>query len=192
MENGQGVVGKIITFILIVGILLGAIGFLAYYTDGFTEDVNTFSVECDGRQVMNSANNFKASVEEPMTVKVKYTFSDEKGYSVKVVPNSLAGKDFGFKVDGQDYSYQAQKDLTDGFIIEYGEESFTIKPKGNLTGILQSIYPNSIVEDCSRHSYENMFGLIVYSHDQQSSVRLNFSVLEKVMGVQLDKEEIIF
>ena len=189
---GEGKLGKIITFILIVVILLGAIGFLAYNTENFTEEVKTFYVECDGKQVMKSSDGFKMTKEEPMTVKVKYAFSSENGYSVKVVPNSIAGKDFGFKVDGQVYSYQAEKDLTKGFEVTYEKDYFVIKPKGNLTEILQAIYPNSEIEDCSNNSYENMFGLIVYSHDEKANVRLNFSVPEKVMGVKLDKEEIVF
>ena len=61
---GEGKLGKIITFILIVVILLGAIGFLAYNTENFTEEVKTFYVECDGKQVMKSSDGFKMTKEE--------------------------------------------------------------------------------------------------------------------------------
>ena len=188
MAKKQGKIGKIIAYFLILLIVVGAIGFLAYYTNGFTGGIKTFSVECNGKEVMTSSSGFEMTVNEPLTVKVKYTFGGENvsGYSVKVVPNKLAGKDFDFKVDEYPYSYQAEKDLTDG------ENTFTIKPKGNLTEILQAIYPNNVVEDCSQNSYENMFTLIVYSYDGESSVLLNFSVPEKVTGIELDKEVIVF
>ncbi|MBO5067622.1 MAG: hypothetical protein II988_04220 [Clostridia bacterium] len=194
MAKKQGKIGKVIAYILILLIVVGAIGFLAYYTNGFTGGIKTFSVECNGKEVMTSSSGFEMTVNEPLTVKVKYTFGGENvsGYSVKVVPNKLAGKDFDFKVDEYLYSYQAEKDLTDGFDVEYGENTFTIKPKGNLTEILQAIYPNNVVEDCSQYSYENMFMLIVYSYDGESSVLLNFSVPEKVTGIELDKEVIVF
>lgn len=193
MSKQQGKFGKIIAYVLIVFILIGAIGFLAYNTDGFTGEVTTFSVECDGRQVMKSASGFTMSKDEPMIVKVKYAFEENnKGYSIKVVPNSLEGKDFDFKVDGQVYSYQAVNDLTSGFVVEYKEDSFSIKTKGSLTDILQAVYSNKQIEDCTMYSYENMFTLIVYSYDEKSSVRLNFSVPEKVTGIKLDKEAIIF
>ena len=194
MAKKQGKIGKVIAYILILLIVVGAIGFLAYYTNGFTGGIKTFSVECNGKEVMTSANGFEMTVNEPLTVKVKYTFGGENvsGYSVKVVPNKLAGKDFDFKVDEYLYSYQAEKDLTDGFDVEYGENIFTIKPKGNLTGILQALYPNNVVEDCNIYSYENMFTLIVYSYDGESSVLLNFSVQEKVTGIELDQEVIVF
>lgn len=194
MAKKQGKVGKILAYFLIVLILVGAVGFLAYYTNGFTGGFKTFSVECNGKEVMTSASGFEMTESEPLTVKVKYTFGGENvsGYSVKVVPNKLAGKDFDFKVDEYLYSFQAEKDLTDGFDVEYGENTFTIKPKGNLTGVLQAIYPNNVVEDCVKYSYENMFMLIVYSYDGNSSVLLNFSVPEKVTGIELDKEVIVF
>lgn len=194
MAKKQGKLGKIIAYILIVCILVGAVGFLAYYTNGFTGGFKTFSVECNGKEVMTSASGFEMTKEEPLTVNVKYTFGGEKvsGYSVKVVPNKLAGKDFDFKVDDYLYSFQAEKDLSEGFDVEYGGNSFTIKPKGNLTEVLQAIYPNNVVEDCVQYSYENMFTLIVYSYDGNSSVLLNFSIPEKVTGIELDKEVIVF
>ena len=194
MAKKQGKFGKVISYFLMLFILVGAIGFLAYYTDGFTGGFKTFTVECNGKEVMTSASGFEMTRNEPMTVKVKYTFGGESvsGYSIKVVPNALAGKDFDFKVDEYSYSYQAEKDLTDGFEVEYEENSFTIKPKGNLTGILQAIYPNNTVEDCHQYSYENMFTLIVYSYDGESSVLIHFSVPEKVSGITLDKEVIVF
>ena len=39
---------------------------------------------------------------------------------------------------------------------------------------------------------QNMFTLIVYSYDGESSVLLNFSVPEKVTGIELDQEVIVF
>ena len=90
------------------------------------------------------------------------------------------------------YSYQAEKDLTDGFVIERSETSFTIKPKGGITDILQAIYPNNVVEDCRDYAYENMFTLVISSYDEQSSVTVNFSIPEKLSGIELDKSKIIF
>ena len=194
MAKKQGKFGKILTYILMVLILLGTVGFIAHYTGGFTGKFKTFSVECNGKEVMTSANGFTTSVNEPLFVKVKYAFGGENvsGYSLKVVPNVLVGKDFDFMVDGYVYSYQAEKDLTDGFDVEYGENFFNIKPKGTLTEILQAIYPNSVIEDCSQYSYENMFKLIVFSYDEESSVLIHFSVPEEVWGITLDKEVIVF
>ncbi len=186
-------VGKIIAYILVVLALVSAIGFIAYFTGGFTSGFKTFYVEVDGKQIMTSANDYKIPAGESMTVDVKYTMSDEaNGYSVKVVPNKLAGKDFDFSLDGEVYSYQAEKDLTAGFEIEYGDTSFTIKPKGTITDILRAVYPGSAIEDCRDFAYDNMFTLIVTSHDGESNVKVNFTVSEDTEGITITPDHIYF
>ena len=194
MAKGQGKAGKIIAYILILLVVVGAIGFLAYFTGGFTTGFKTFSVEVNGKNITTSASGYEMTVNDPLTVNVKYTFAGDEvsGYSVKVVPNALAGKDFDFKLDDDVYSYQAEKDLTDGFDIEYNEHSFTIKPKGGITEILQAIYPNNVVEDCRNNAYENMYTLVVTSYNGEASIMINFSVFEKLTGIELDKTHIIF
>ena len=193
MAKKQGKIGKVIAYILILLIVVGAIGFLAYNTDGFTSGFKTFSVECDGKEVSTSASGFETTVDKPLVVKVKYNFdSNASGYSVKIVPNALAGKDFDFTLDGEVYSFQAERDLTDGFNIEYEENMFTLKPKGNLTEIMQANYPNKVVEDCIQYAYKDMFTLVITSYNGESTIYLNFSVPEKVVGVELNPEVIVF
>lgn len=139
---------------------------------------------------------YKLTTTQPLTVDVKYTFGsaggDASGYSVKIVPNVIENEDFDFTLNGDVYSYQAETDLTAGFEIERGETSFTLTPKGGLTEILQAVYPNYEVGDCRENSYENMYALIVTSYNGKASVKLCFSVLEKVTGVTLDKDTIVF
>ncbi len=193
MAKKQGKIGKVIAYILILLIVVGAIGFLAYNTGGFTSGFKTFSVECAGKEVSTSASGFETTVENPLVVNVKYNFdSKASGYSVKVVPNALAGKDFDFTLDGEVYSFQAERDLTDGFNIEYKENSFTLTPKGNLTEIMQANYPNKVVEDCVQYGYKDMFTLVITSYNGESTVYLNFSVPEKVVGIELNPEVIVF
>ena len=193
MAKKQGRASNVISYILFILIAIGLIGFLAYYTGGFTGSFKTFSVECDGKEISTSASGFETTVEKPLVVKVKYNFdSKASGYSVKVVPNALAGKDFDFVLDGDVYSYQAEKDLTDGFNIEYEEKSFTLTPKGNLTQIIQANYPNKVVEDCVQYGYKDMFTLVITSYNGESSVYLNFTVPERVSGIELSQEVIVF
>ena len=186
-------VGKIIAYILVVLALVSAIGFIAYFTGGFTSGFKTFYVEIDGKQILTNASGYNIPAGDSMTIDVKYTMSEEaSGYTVKVVPNQLAGKDFDFTLDGEVYSYQAEKDLTAGFEIEYGDTSFTIKPKGTITDILRAVYPGSIVEDCRDFAYDNMFTLIVTSHDGESNVKVNFTVSEDTEGITITPDHIYF
>lgn len=188
--------GKVISYIVIVLVLVALSGLLAYFTNGFTSEFKTFYVECDGQQVLGQTDGFEISKDKPLNVDVKYTFGalnkEVSGYSVKVVPNAIQGRDFDFTLDGDAYSFQAEDDLTAGFDIVQEKESFSIKPKGGINEILKAVYPNNEVGDCSNNAYENMFTLVVTSYNGEASVLLNFTVPTKTEGVILDKEAIQF
>ena len=100
--------------------------------------------------------------------------------------------DFDFVVDDSVYSFQKEEDLTDGFIIEKKENSFTITPKGDLTDILRAVYPDSEIADCTDKTYEDMFSLVITSYNGESTVIVNFTVFQEPVLVTFDKESIIF
>ena len=187
---------KIIAYIVLALLFVAACGFIVYYTGGFTSDFKTFYVKIDGKDILTSADGYKLSADTPLRVEVKYTFGalnkDISGYSVKVVPNAIEGKDFDFTVDGQTVSYQAETDLTAGFDIERGKNSFTIVPKGGINKILAAIYPNGEIEDSRNKIYENMYSLVVTSYNGAASVKIAFSIDEPLYDVILDKGEIVF
>ena len=187
---------KIISYIVLALIFVAVCGCIVYFTGGFTSDFKTFYVSVDGKDIMTTATDYKLSMETPMKVDVKYTFGalnkDISGYSVKVIPNAIDGKNFDFTVDGQVYSYQAESDLTSGFEIEESETSFTIKPKGGINHILGAVYPDSEINDCRDKSYQNMYSLVVSSYDGTESVKINFSIDEPLYDIILDKGEITF
>ena len=187
---------KIIIYALIILALIGVLGFIIYFTGGFTTDFTGFYVTVDGEDVLSTGSDFRVKEDDPLKVEVKYVFAspndEAKGYTVKVVPNAIEGKDFDFTLDGDQYAFQSEKDLTAGFVILRSEESFTIAPKGNLTKILSSVYPEDTVEDCADKAYENMFTLVVTSYNGEAEIRVNFTVIEEIQGVILDKEVIEF
>jgi hypothetical protein len=180
--------------ILVVLALIAAIGAIAYFTGGFTGEFKTFYLNVGDRDILTSASGFQVSVDEPLTVNVKYTFAEDgvNGYSVKVVPNVLQGKDFDFTVDGIPYSFQAETDLTAGFEIEESDSSFTLKPKGTLNEVMAAVYPNSEIEDLTGKGYENMFLLVVDSYNGESTVTLAFSIVEGVSGIEIQPGKIYF
>ena len=188
--------GKINIYALIILALIGILGFIIYFTGGFTTDFTGFYAVVDGEDVLSTGSNFQTSHDDSMHVDVKYVFAspndEAKGYSVKVVPNPIKDKDFDFRLNGDLYSFQAENDLTAGFEIKQEDTSFTLTPKGDLTAILSAVYPGYTVADCNDHAYENMFTLIVTSYNGEAEVRVNFTVTEDIQGVILDKEVIEF
>lgn len=195
-RQGTKNIGKAISYIAIILVLVAVCGLLAYFTNGFTSDFKTFYVESNGKQVLATSDGFVVSNTEPLNVVVKYTFSslnkEVSGYSVKIVPNAVEGKDFDIVLDGSAYSFQAENDMTAGFNIEKSESSFKVSPKGGINDILQAVYPSYTIGDARGKTYENMFSLIVTSYNGESSVKLNFTIEEKIEGVILDKEVIVF
>lgn len=192
-------VGKVIAYILVLLVVAGVIAVIVRFTGGFTSDFKTFYVSVDGKDILTSAGGYEVTNEKPLTVDVKYTFGsaggDVSGYSVKVVPHAVEGKDFDFTLDDQVYSFQAETDLTAGFNIAREETSFTITPKsenGNVANVLQAVYPNNTIGGCEDKGYEDMYSLIVTSYNGEASVTLHFSILQDAAGVTLDKEVIEF
>lgn len=190
---------KIINFFSYIILLLAIIavfGFVFKFTSGFKTDFTTFYVTVNGEDVMTSKGGYIIMPDTPLSVDVKYTFgfaNDElKGYSVKIVPNVDTGKNFSYIVDNEKYAFYGIEDLSNGFEINQGDESFTIKPKGpTLTDFFTVIYGRYVFVDDSC-GYEDMFSLLVTSYDGEATVRLDFSFLFHVGGISLDQMEMAF
>lgn len=193
----KGNVGRIVSYILIFMVIVATIGVFAYFTNGFTSDFKTFYVSINGKDVMTSQGGFVATTKEPLAVDVKYTFGalnkdENKGYSVKIVPNKIENSDFTYTVDGESKSFQSVTDISNGFEIAKGEKSFTVTPKGEtIVEVLSAIYGKEVT-DCESKGYNDMFTLVVTSYNGEATVKLNFSLTLKVTGVTLDKEVIEF
>lgn len=190
-------IGKVIAYIVLLLVVIFIGVFIAYFTGGFTSDFKTFYVSINGKDsVLSYASGYEMTTDTPINVEVKYTFGqankDIKGYSVKVIPNVITGKDFDFTIDDSVYSYQAESDLTAGFVIDYAETSFTIRPKGGIVEILSAVYPRYEIGDCRSGAYNDMYAMVVTSYNGAASVTICFSVTEKLAGVTLDLEVIEF
>ena len=188
-------ISKVLAYILVLLVFIGVFGLIAKFTDGFTSDFKTFYVSVNGKDVMTSQNGYVVTPSEPLKVDVKYTFAfnknETKGYSVKIVPNKT-DEDFDFSVDGETRFFGDEKDLTNGFVIDKREQSFTVVPKGGTPlEILKAVYPENEVT-CESKGYNDMFTVIVTSYNGESSVKLNFALERRVTGITFDKEVIEF
>ena len=100
-KKGTDYVFKIVAIVAVVLVIVAIGGFVAYYTNGFTNDFTTFYAVCDGNKILSSASGYRASRGEPLKVDVVYMFEDlsaeQNGYTVKVVPNVDANTDFEHK-----------------------------------------------------------------------------------------------
>ena len=190
-------IGQVVSYIVILLVIVAVIGVFAHFTNGFTSDFKTFYVSVDGKDVMISGSGYAISENEPLSVDVKYTFgsfnkNETKDYSVKIVPNKIENSDFTYTVAGESKSFQSETDISNGFEIVKGEKSFTIRPKGEtISEVLSAVYDKEVT-DCENKGYTDMFTIIVTSYNGEASVKLNFTIAGKVVGVVLDREVIVF
>ena len=188
-------VSKVLTYILIFLVIVGVLGFVAYFTNGFTGDFKEFYVNVDGKNVLSETKGVMLAADAPLCANVKYTFGavskDISGYHLAVLPAT----DFDFTVDGEPHKFADEKDLSAGFEITEGEEEFTLTPKGSLVEMLQAVYPDSeIVLDKSKVPIDvDLFKVVVYSEDKSANVIIGCRLKDPFMeGVRLDKEVITF
>ena len=191
--------GKVIVFLLIALVLVGAIGIILKFTNNGTTAFKTFYVEVNGKICIDKTQ-ISLPLGENMRFETKYIFAsnkaeNHKGYSVKVVPNKTEKTKFDYTVDGNSYEFTSQTDFTAGFDIVKDETGFTLKNDGlTVEKVLQKMYSGQTVE----FNYEALdmsnayFNLIVSSYNGDSSVCIGLLFDIRVSGVNLDKGEIEF
>ena len=204
--KAKSIVSIIGTLVLVVFVLAIGAGVYMHFTDN--TPTSDFYVLYNGKEISSNVKGYKMSTDKAVTIYVvdKTSENEETEYTVKVVPNIVKDKDFNFILNGESTSYQSIKDLTEGFDIVYESNSFTIKPLGDITTILNAVYVNAEIEDCSEYTYEDMFTLIISSGE--NTVEIDFTVPSStnndnddnndgdntggITGIKLSVESIVF
>lgn len=105
---------KVLGYGLILLFLVAALGFAYKYTNGFNEELKTFYIEYDGKQILTTESKLTLKKDAVHRFNVKYTFdkddAEPKGYKVKIVPNM--SRDFDFTVDGEKHIFSKVGELT--------------------------------------------------------------------------------
>ncbi len=205
--KAKSIVSIIGTLVLVVFALAIGAGVYMHFTDSVP--TSDFYILYNGKEISSNVKGYKMSADKAVTIYVvdkTVAEGEETEYTVKVVPNIVKDKDFNFILDGEITSYQSIKDLTEGFDIGMEGNSFTIKPLGDITTILNAVYVNAEIEDCSEYTYEDMFTLIISSGE--NTVEIDFTVPSStnndnddnndgdntggITGIKLSVESIIF
>ena len=131
---------------------------------------------------------------------VKYVFDDltdseNKGYFVKIVPNTNTDTDFLFTADGDEIAFSWIKELTSAFTINRQTDSFTvtIPEKFSMADVLGKIYKGSEIilpEDFDESEY--WYRLEVSSYNGEITYNIRFRLGADVQSIELDYSQIIF
>lgn len=205
---GAGTFAKIVAYVLLVLMVAALAGGLIYYFTrpqgmyvSFGEDIisesTDIAIQPDGTQ-----NIFTIASNEGFG---SYSVSD---CFVKIVPNVDEAHDFDFMLSGEvsPYLYGAESDLSAAFVEGYdgngikvsSDGSFTITTdKMTMTEILKAVYPDRTVtldkeiSDVEFGQYP-YFAISVTSPDGSETMRIPFRYYFEVVGIELDKEVIVF
>lgn len=203
MSKKQGTVkfSKVLSYVIIVILLVGLCGTLAYFTNGFTTDFQTFYLEYGETKIFEKANNVVFGQSDELRIDVKYTFGGinkdaPKDYTVKIVPNiTEKSGSFDFTVDGQVYGWNGDLDLTEVFQVENYDDYFTLKTTGitSMKELLSRQFLGKTVECPEVSLTSECVKIIVTSYNGKASVEIAFSLVIPVQGVELsDSEWVIY
>ena len=192
---------KLITSILLALLLVGSIGLIAHFTNGFKEDFKTFYVTYAGKDILSEKSKLELPRGEEHRFDVTYIFEDldeesgSKGYSVEVVSNIGKDKEFAYTVDGEKIMYVDGMYLTNAFQIEKQDTYFTLTlPKDiSLEKILESVYEKDVEVPSDVEAMEPyLYTLVVTSYDESVTYYIDCAFYRGVTGVTLDKSEVVF
>ena len=189
--------GKIISLAVVLLLIIAAVGFAAYFSNGFTSEFKTFYVECNGEKILNDKDYYEMSANEEYCFDVKYLFDvgskeNKLGYHVKILPHTTKETNFDFTADGKTYNYGAEGELTKAFEIEQADEYFTLKAAKTVKGVLEAVYPNKTIIVPELKSKTPYFALVVSSEDYSAEITIAFASVVAVEGVTLDPDHIVF
>lgn len=189
--------GEIIVYVLLLMLLAFVGAFLARFTNNFTSDFKTFYVVCDyeREEIINDKENYVLGTNMGYRFDVKYTLEflqkDEKklGYHVKILPNTTETTDFDFSVNGNDYPYSGEKDLTSCFDIELYDEYFTFKATKDLSDMLSMLYLYEPVTNAPKAIDSGIpyFLMLISSEDYETELRIAFQLVTPAIYLTSDK-----
>ena len=192
---------KLITSILLALFLVGTVGLIAHFTNGFKENFKTFYITYEGEDILSEKSKLDLPRGEEHRFDVTYIFEDldeesePKEYSVEVVSNVGKGKEFSYTVDGEKITYVDGMYVTNAFQIDKQDTYFTITlPKDiSLEKVLESVYEKDVeVPNDVETTEPYLYTLVVSSYDESATYYIDCAFYIGVTGVTLDKSEVVF
>ena len=189
---------KIIAYVLIVLLLVGIVGVIFAFTNGFTEDFKTFYLVNGDEQIMSSESKRTFKQGESYRFDVKYTFNTEqtgtKDYTVKIVANVKTP--FNYTVGDKAYSYQDGTNLTSAFDLKKEQTYFALKIDNDMSmqKVLEKLYSGKTVSAEIPSSAQSgyPYALVVTSYNEKATIKINFKFNARVTGVEFENEELLF
>ena len=188
MTKKSGMIVSVISASLVLLLLVGIVGFVFKYTNGFTENFKTVYVECDGK--MLSASNSEETLKPKAyrfdvksAVDIKETKPVE--YSVKITPSKSI--DFEFIINGETHKWHDIEDISEAFNITLEPYYFTFDLSGyaDINSLFEVLYKNSNITLPKGLSERYLFTLEVTA-SEKIICRINFRCFEPVASIRIE------
>ena len=177
-NNAMNTAVAIVTLLIVVAI----IGFVFKFTNGLNEDLKTFYIEHNGKQIVASDSTITFETKSEHRFDCKYISAPEdNSFTVKVVPNITKDKepDFSYTVDGELFKWSGVENVTSCFNINKQANYFIISfPEDfSIENVLNSYYQDKevvIVDDIFIYQY--YFTLVVSNYNESITFNIHFNV----------------
>lgn len=192
---------RVMIWLIAVLILIGAIGIIWKFTDGGNGDFATFYLSYDGKDIIGSGTAVVASGSEAcFQVKRVSGKVEEDGYSVAVLTNAQNAADrFSYTVDGKEYFFRSEIDVTEAFGVKRDGNSFTITAPASMEDVLKAVYRSEQVGSAEREASDVAYFRLVVTSAKQEAVQVDLKIADFGMFTSfpsgrfaLDRTEIIF
>lgn len=189
---------KIVAWILIILLLIGAIAIILRFTNNGTDEFKTFYVEQDGK-IFATSDRAEALRGMTATFDVRYTFDklvnkEKRDFTVAVVAS--AATEFEFEAGGVPMFYRDGTDMTAAFQVAKDVEAgkFTLKLPMTMSEALKTVYGKEIVlEEEPDLGAEPYFKILVTSYNEANTITLSLLLkTPKPDRVELDRTGIVF
>lgn len=175
--NFASVVTRLLILLLFVCGIVVTLRFAGIGKDDIKDIITpVFRVEYGGEIYKTDTENLIAL---PESGEVRFEVKCANSYSVVIVPNVTAETDFSFTVNGLEYPYSGEKDLSRGFELTCYDNAFTINTDEDYTleSVLSKIWGTDNVT-VSEHDTFPLYKLVVTSSSgEKIEILLSFYIM---------------
>ena len=194
-SNGVfGAIGKVITYILVVLLVLGIAGMVAYFA--LRAQGVTYYVEYGGERYVANGDGGSLSLRsgEPQEFSVKSLTGGEVNYDVKVVSNS--SNNFSFTCNGKIYQFvsteEANNDYSEVFALTKRADGFSLTiPEGfSAEKAVKAKFGEGVQIGTELSAELAYFSVTIEAGESRVQIFFRFS--PELLSVELDCESIVF
>lgn len=177
-NNATNIIVAILSILLVVAI----VGFVFKFTNGLNEDLKTFYIEHNGKQIVATDSKMTFDTESEHRFDCKYISNpDDNTFNLKVVPNVTEETDFSYTVDGESHKWSEVEDLTSCFNLDKQANYFIVSFPADFSmqGVLNSLYPESqVVISDTLSLYQYYYTLHVSNYNEKINYYIDFNVCD--------------